>query len=226
MFATTLRLMPTRVLFWVSAAGLSALVAIVAVQGVVVPGFDPGEQRVSEFAHSPAAALLVVGLLAWSLSLLSLAGLTLAVARSRGGPDRLACVQTAALLTAAASIALLAFFPTDRGEEIAAVVSHTTAVGRVHDAASGLAAVGLLAAALVGAVRRNGWVRVVTLALLAAGIASTVILLAAGDPLPGLRQRLLLAVGCLWQVAWLLELRGEAVATSPRSSAGSRCSTS
>jgi hypothetical protein len=170
--------------------------------------------------------MIVAGFLAWSFSLLALAGLTLAIAKNGGGGDRSARLQAGALLGAAVGVALLALFPTDRGAEVQAVVTHTTLAGRVHDVASALTTIGLFAAALTGAVRRGGLIRTLTLALMAIGVASSVALLMTGDSSPGIRQRLLVAAGCLWQAVWLLGVRAEDAATSPRSSAGSRCSTS
>jgi hypothetical protein len=121
---------------------------------------------------------------------------------------------------------VLACFSTDRGAEAPGLVAHTTSAGQVHDGASAFTALGILVAALLGAVRRSGWIRVLTSVLVAIGLISSLALLAAGDPLAGIRQRALLATACLWQAAWLLALRLEETATSPRSSADSRCSTS
>jgi Protein of unknown function (DUF998) len=218
--------MPIRAWTQISAAGLLIFVAIAATQGIVAPGFDPVRQAISEYAHSSAGAAIVVGFLAWSVSLLALAALTFTITQSRGEADRLTHLQTGALLSAAVGIALLAPFPTDRGAEVPAVVTHVTVAGQVHDTASAMATIGLFVAALTGAVRNGGSIRVLTLTLVAIGVASSVAQLAVGDPLPGIRQRVLVAAGCLWQAAWLLELRAKAANTSPRSSAGSRCSTS
>jgi hypothetical protein len=116
--------------------------------------------------------------------------------------------------------------PNDRGIEVAGAVTNATFTGHVHDAASTLSTASLLVAALAGALRRSGSIRVLTLALVVTGIACSVTLLAIGDPVPGIRQRVLLATGCLWQIAWLLMLRAETAPTSPGSSGDSRCSTS
>jgi hypothetical protein len=217
--------MPIRAWIQISAAGLLVFAVTVATQGIVVGGFDPAEQTISEYVHS-AGATIVVGFLAWSISLLALAGLTFAVARGCSGRDRLTWLQAGALLGAAVGVALLALFPTDRGAEVPGAVTHTTVAGQVHDAASALVAVGILVAAVIGAVRYDGSIRALSLSLVAIGAASSVAMLAIGDPLPGVRQRVLVAAGCLWQAVCLLRLRAEAAATSPRSSAGSRCSTS
>jgi Protein of unknown function (DUF998) len=218
--------MSARAWIWVSATGLLIFVAIVATQGIVVAGFDPSRQEISEYVHSSAGAEMVVGFLAWSLSLLALAGLTAVIARDRGEGNRLTYLQIGALLSAAAGVVVLACFPTDRGAEVPGVVTHITASGQVHNAASALATISIFVAALTGAVRRGGSIRVLTLGLLATGILSSVVLLAVGDPLPGIRQRALVAVGCLWQAVWLVSASREASPTLPRSNADSRCSTS
>jgi hypothetical protein len=212
-----------RAWIWVAAVGLASFVAIVAMQGVLlIPSFDPGHQQISEYVHSPAGAVMVVGFLCWALSLAVLVGL---IARVDCG-DRLAHPQAGALLLAAVAVVVLAIFPTDRGTAIPGVVTHASLTGQIHDAASAATAVGIFVAALVGAARRGGPVRALSLALVGIGIAASIVLLALGDPLPGGRQRVLVAVGCLWQAAWLLEMRLDVTPTSAGSSAGSRCSTS
>jgi hypothetical protein len=218
--------MSPRLWTWLSAVGLLLFVAIVAMQGAGVAGFDPAQQQISEYVHSSASAVMVVGFLAWSLSLLILAGLTQASARDHREEDWPINLQAGALVVAAVGAFLLACFPTDRGVAVPGVVTHASATGQIHDAASALCAASILVAALVGAMRCSGSIRALTAALIATGLASSVVLLAIGDPVPGIRQRVLVAAGCLWQATWLWKLRTEAVATSPRSSADSRCNTS
>lgn len=168
---------------------------------------------------------MVFGFAAWAISLLVLSVITLRLGGGETAPGS-TYLQAAALICAGLGACLLACFPTDRGAEVPGVVTHATAAGRVHDLASALVTAGVLVAALVGAARSRNSFRAFTLALLAISISSTVVLLAIGDPLPGIRQRILLGAGCLWQVALLwVSYRGLA-STSPRSIPGSRCSTS
>jgi hypothetical protein len=200
---------------WVAAGGLATFVAVVVTQGVVlVPGFDPGHQEISEYVHSPAGAAMMVGFVCWAVSLAVLAGEIARIDRSRREGRWLVRFQVGALLLAAVAVVVLAILPTDRGVEVPGVVTHTTVAGQIHDAAAASATVGILIAVLVGAARRGGSIRVLSLALVGIGIVSSIVLLAMGDPLPGLRQRALLAAGCLWQAAWLLEVRGGAAPTS------------
>ncbi len=207
--------MSLRAWIWVAVVGLVIFVAVVATQGgLLAPSFDPGRQEISEYVHSPAGAAMVVGFLCWALSLAVLASLIAHVYWTPGGGDWPACLQAGALLLAAVAVVVLAIFPTDRGVEIPGVVTHATLTGQIHDAAAASATVGILTAALIGAVRRGGSIRVLGLTLVGIGIASSVVLLAMGDPLPGVRQRALVAVGCLWQAAWLFEVSRDVAPTS------------
>ncbi|HEX5594074.1 MAG TPA: DUF998 domain-containing protein [Solirubrobacterales bacterium] len=191
--------LPFPALIWTSAVGLTIFVAMVATQGIWVVDFDPARQQVSEYVHAGAGAVAVVAFLAWAVSLMALAGATL----SSAGDDRLACLQASALLCAALGVILLACFPTDRGAEIPAAVTHATAAGRVHDLASALTTVSILLAAITSAVRVRGSLGTLILGLMVLALSSSVILLALGDPLPGIRQRALLGAGCIWQATWL-----------------------
>lgn len=209
----------------VAAAGLAIFVAAVLAQHAIEPSFGVSGRTISEFAHGEAGWLITVGFLAWAVSLASLGTLLLRRDPRPGGRSRL---EGAALLAAALGVLLVACFPTDRGAVVPAEVVQATAAGRLHDAGSALAALSLLVAALAGAVGAPGRQRALTIALLAIGAAGSAALLVAGDPAPGLRQRLLVLLACLWQAAQILAaVRAPAGApTSPRSSAGSRCNTS
>ena len=219
-------LMSAKAWIGISTAGLIGFVAVVATQQLLAPNFNPSRQTISEYVHSPPGALMVAGFLAWSVSLAALAGLTNAVGSVRRGSDWMTRLQATALLIAAGAILLVACFPTDRGSEVPGAVTQTTAAGRVHDAASAVATASILVAVLVGAARSRGSVRVLTLLLLSVGTASSVTLLAVGDPAPGVRQRALVATACLWQAVLLFALRRRVTLTSARSSGGSRCNTS
>jgi drug/metabolite transporter (DMT)-like permease len=217
--------MGLRALTWTSAAGLLIFVVIVATQGIGLAGFDPANQQVSEYVHTSAGALMTFGFLAWAVSLLALAGVTIALAKVEAvrWPPYL---QAGALVCAGLGAALLGCFPTDRGAEIAGAITRDTAAGEVHDSASALTTAGIFLAAIASAVRFRGSLRVFTLGLVVVALASTAVFLLIGDPLPGIRQRLLLGAGCLWQAVLLWASYRALTSTSPRSSVGSRCSTS
>lgn len=217
--------MGPRGLIWTSAASLSIFLAVVASQGIWVAGFDPARQQVSEYVHTSAGTVMVLGFLSWAVSLLALAGATFALRRDEA-VSWLAYLQAGALLCAALGVVLLACFPTDRGAEIPGVVTGATSAGEIHDLASALVTASIFAAALAGAVRMPSSLRTLTLSLVLIAIGSSVIFLAIGDPVPGIRQRALLGAGCAWQIAWLWTSYRLATSTSPRSSLNSRCSTS
>jgi hypothetical protein len=118
---------------------------------------------------------------------------------------------------------LVICFATDRGAEVAATVTHRTTPGRIHDVGSALVTASILIAVIADAFRERS--AGLTSAVIAAAVISSALLFALGDPLPGLRQRCLVACACFWQAAVLYRFWTRS-ATSDRSSADSRCSTS
>jgi hypothetical protein len=209
---------------WLSAVSLATFVVAVSMQPLLVPAYDPLRQQISEYVHTSAGPVMVAGFLAWSISLAALGALL--SSERRPGLRWLSSAQVASLFCAAAGAALLACFATDRGARVRGVVTRGTTHGQIHDLASGVVTVGILLAALTGAAQSRGWLRTATVALLGVGLASSLAFLAIGDPLPGLRQRVLVASACLWQLTWLIALSRGQASTWPRSSEGSRCSTS
>ena len=202
--------MSARALAGISIAGLLVFAATIATQQPLVSSFDPARQMLSEYVHTRLGALAVAGFVAWGISLAAAAGLTIVAASRRGWMARL---QAGALLAAAVGILLVACFPTDRGLAAPGVVTEATVAGQVHDAASAGATACVLLAALLGAARFPGRIRTLSLVLLSVALAASAVLLGIGDPLPGLRQRLLLAAACVWQGGWVLFLRGRPLPT-------------
>lgn len=189
----------------IAAAGLAAFAVVVITQGLVPRvSFDPLHQTISEYTHTPAGALMPVGFLAWAVSWAVLAGP--ATPSGGGSTARLSMLQRAAFAGAAVGLVSVACFATDRGLAEPGVVGHTTTEGGIHDAASALVTVSILVAALTGAALRGGRVKALTLLLLSAVCVADVLMLALGDPLPGVRQRILVVAGCLWQALWLAGL--------------------
>lgn len=195
--------MTARVWIAIAGCGLAAFAAIVTAQGLL-PGssFDPADQTISEYVHTSAGAPMAVGFVAWALSWAVLAGP--ASASLPGG--RLLTLQRIAFAGTAIGLVLTACFATDRGIVEPGVVLHETTEGRIHDAASALVTLGILVAALSGAALVGGRVRALTLGLISIAVAADVLMLAVGDPLPGVRQRILVAAGCMWQAAWMAML--------------------
>jgi hypothetical protein len=112
-------------------------------------------------------------------------------------------LQRIAFAGTATGLVLVACFATDRGMVEPGVVLQATTEGRVHDAASALVTVGILVAALISAALVGGRARTMTLLLISIAVAADVLSFALGDPLPGIRQRILVTAGCLWQALWL-----------------------
>jgi hypothetical protein len=193
---------------------------IVAVQPLLEPSYDPLRQGVSEFVHGSAGAVMLIAFVSWALSLALLGGLI------SGAPDRgsrgWSRLESAALFAAVAGLGLVTCFITDRGAEVAGVVTQRTTVGRLHDAGSALITLGIFVAVLADALRERDPRLAGT--VIVASILSSAVLFALGDPLPGLRQRCLIATACLWQAVVLWRI-WPPFATSDRSSEGSRCST-
>jgi Protein of unknown function (DUF998) len=205
MRADSLAQVTSRAWIAVAGCGLAAFAVIVATQGLL-PGasFDPAHQTISEYAHT-SGALMVVGFLAWALSWAVLAGPGAAPSPSSSSP-RLLVLQRIAFAGTAVGLVLVACFATDRGLVEPGVVLQATTEGRIHDAASALVMAGILVGALLGAALIGGRVRALSLLLISTAIVADVLLLILGDPVPGIRQRILATAGCLWQALWLAAL--------------------
>lgn len=198
-----------------AAGALAVFLFVVATQGVLfVPSYNPAQQQISEYVHTPAGALMTIGFLAWAASWATLAGLPPSPSsEATGTRRRIAAVQRTAFIAAGVGLALAACFATDRGIVEPGVVVHPTAVGHVHDVASALATISIVVAVVCGAVARGGKIGVVSLLLVGSALTADAVLLGIGDPAPGARQRILVAAGCCWQTIWLVALWRERSAT-------------
>jgi hypothetical protein len=210
--------------WWIiaSAASLGLFIAIAVSLGLLVePSYDPLRQGLSELVHSGAAPLAVLGFLAWAISLAALARLIAGPFAQLDRP-RPCLIEAITLCVAAAALLLVAFFETDRGMNEPGVITMSTTTGRIHDLGSALVAASILIAITVDALRERD--PRLALGVIGTALVSSTTLFVLGDPLPGLRQRCLVAAACAWQLAVLHRLSRRP--TSDRSSAGSRCSTS
>jgi hypothetical protein len=187
-----------------SALTLGLFVLAVAVQPLLEPSYDPLRQEISEFAHTGLGAIVLAGFLAWGTSLGLLAGLVVQ-APSSASFHRAAQVESTVLGVAAFGLVLLTLFATDRGVEVAGAVTRHTVAGRLHDTGSALVTVSVLVAVVADAFRSRN--TALASAVIAAAIASSAVLLACGDPLPGLRQRCLVACAVIWQAVVIDRLR-------------------
>jgi hypothetical protein len=182
-------------------AGLAAFVAIVLAQHVLAPELGPDRHTISEYANADAGALMVAGFLSWAASLLATAAL---VVRDRRCARPAARVSGAALLaTAAAGMLLTALFATQTSAGVLPAGTHRTTAGQIHDVASGAASLALFGAMLATLLDagRPRWLRRLCAALLVVAISSAGVLLAVGDSVDGIRQRVLVAAACTWQAA-------------------------
>lgn len=146
---------------------------------------------------------MTVGFAGWSLSLLAGA----AVMRAADG--RAGIPSAVMLVVAGVGLAIAAGFATETVAGQLPPGSEPTPSGRAHDLGSGVASLALGAAALLaasapGAVSRQRLIGAVVVGL---SVVCTGALLAIGDPAPGLRQRLLVLLAVLWQIALLSTLR-------------------
>lgn len=180
---------------------LLAFVLTVGLEHLLEPSLDPLRHQVSEYANSPSGALMVLGFVLWAASLAATALLV-----ERRWRDRLLAV---ALSLAALGIAIAAAFATETvGGELPPGAELTT-TGKLHDLGSGLASLALIGAAIIVGLRRSAPLplRKATIWLLLASLILSLALLLIGPSVGGLRQRLLLLVGCAWQLLLLDALR-------------------
>jgi hypothetical protein len=185
-----------------AAWGVLAFAAVVVVEHALVPDLSPLTHEVSEYANSRYGALMVAGFVAWALSLAATAA---TVDPSHRGPAR--TTLAGLLLVASVGLLLTACFhtQTSAGHLPPGVRASTT--GELHNLASGVAMIALwLAAPVSFLVISDRSYRRVTIALIVLAVAGTIVLVAIGPSVAGLRQRCLLAVACTWQLALLRSL--------------------
>ena len=191
---------------------LFAFALILGLEHLLEPSLEPLRHQVSEYANSPSGALMEFGFALWAASLAATALLV-----ERRLRDRL---LTAALSLAALGIAIAAAFATETVAGELPPGTELTATGRLHDLGSGLASLALVGGAIVVGIRRKTPLplRRTTISLLIAALIISLALLVIGPSVGGLRQRLLLLIGCAWQLLLLNALRSESPAGGGSSS--------
>lgn len=204
-------------------ASLGLFVAITALQHALAPQLAPSRHEISEYVHAGTGWLMVIGFVAWSASLAIAAGVAWRDLGARQRPDRALRVLTTLLVAAAAGMLVTACFSTQTSAGVLPPGVRLTARGRLHDLGSGVATLALLGAAVASALviearafRR--WVAV----MLATSVASSAVLLAIGPAVGGVRQRVLVLLGCAWQASLLVVAarRSQAGATAAAQPAG------
>jgi hypothetical protein len=197
--------------------GLAPFVAIVTFEHLRVPDLDPATHMISEYANAGDRGLMTIGFLVWALSLQAAALLT-RTDRARREVRRLGTALGVMLTIAAAGAVLIACF---RTQTVAGMlpggVSRSWA-GRLHDLGSGTVTVALSLAALASAAacETPRWFRRAALALVIFAVAADAALLAVGPSVGGIRQRLLLAAACGWQVLLVVTLERRRPAAQER----------
>jgi Protein of unknown function (DUF998) len=170
-------------------------VSITVLEHLLRPGLSPTTHEISEYANGRYGALMTVGFALWAISLACTAGLVLHVDRSR--------LVASGLLMAAVGIAVTATFPTQTSAGRLGPHEALHAAGTLHDVGSGLATLALLAAAILSLRIDTVRTKRLTAALLGLAVPVDFALLLIGSDVAGIRQRVLVVVACLWQLAML-----------------------
>lgn len=182
--------------------GLGLFLVAVCAEHILDASLDPATHEISEYVHGKASGLMVFGFAAWAISL----GATAILAdRSAGW-----WAATLPLWVATSGMVLTATFTTQTSAGRLPPGVTLTITGRLHDVGSGATSVGLFTAAATSvfcprAARRY---RRRTVLVLAAAITSDVVLLLVGSSVGGIRQRILIAIGCCWQAIFLCQRGG------------------
>lgn len=184
--------------------GLLLFVLIVGVEHLLNPSLNPLEHQVSEYVHTDSGALMVIGFAAWAISLAATGLLS-----GRFGEH----LPAALFALAALGMTLVALFPTQTSAGELPPGRTLTLTGHLHDLGSGLTTVALLGTAVwsFAAGNRKRSVQLASAILILSALAISVALLIVGPSVGGLRQRLLLLIGCVWQFVFLrsISLEGE-----------------
>lgn len=181
-----------------ASAGLFLFAGAVVLEHLLEPGLSVGNHMVSEYATSSTGPVMTCGFAAWASSILLTAW---ALRRRRMLAGCLAVSATGGLLLAAFDTQTVAGqLPPGIERDLG---------GRLHDAGGELVLVGLAFSCLLCAVRPSGahHVRRTATCVLAFSVLVMLVAWALGDPAPGLRQRVLLATGVVWQAGLIGEAR-------------------
>ncbi|MDQ3742737.1 MAG: DUF998 domain-containing protein [Actinomycetota bacterium] len=185
----------------VSGVSLGAFAAILALEHVLVPELEPTQHVISEYATADAGVLMTAGFLAWAISLAA----TAAVARLVGLPR-----ATSPLLVAAAlGMVITACFATQAAAGMLPPGVERTTAGRLHDVGSGVTTIAIAGSTVMVVIARSlpCAARVFSAVVLIVALLTATVLLAVGDPIPGVRQRVLVAAALTVQGVLLVAAR-------------------
>lgn len=180
-------------------------IAVVVVQHFLVPALDPLRHQISEYSNARGGGLMIAGFAVWSGSFAALAGLVWLIG---GGLGALGRVLVFFLALAAAGGAVTAAFATQTSAGALPSGVSLSSGGRIHDFGSAVLSVSVFAAATasIWSVQGPRWYRSSTILLLVLVVLTSAILLAVGPSVGGLRQRVLVALACSWQLLLLRAL--------------------
>jgi hypothetical protein len=189
---------------------LAWFVAVVVAEHALRSDLSPGEHRISEYAVGSGGWLMTTGFLAWALAF-ALTAVALQRLPLRSSPVGRAL--TALLALCAIGALGTALFETGTSAGMVPPGARLTAANHVHDVASAVLQASLVAAILC-ALTLDDWSRLrsTTIALLVAALAISLLFSGAGFGLPGVRQRVLVAIGCAWHFLLLRALTAGAPA--------------
>jgi uncharacterized protein DUF998 len=180
--------------------GLALFLLAACAEHILDPSLDPATHEISEYVHSATGGLMVLGFAGWAVSL---AATAIAAGRSDGWR-----ATKVPLWIAAGGMVLTATFATQTSAGRLPPGVTLTITGRLHDLGSGATSLGLFVAAAISVfcARAAPRYRQRTFLILTGAVTSDVVLLLIGPSVGGIRQRVLVALACWWQVIFLRKL--------------------
>jgi hypothetical protein len=182
---------------FIAIAGVSVFLASAVAEHLINVSLDPARHEISEYVHTATGSVMIAGFAAWALSLAVTSWLVLG-----SYADRLA---SACLALASLGLTVTACFATQTSAGRLPPGVSLNAIGQLHDIGSGLATISILASALLSLRGRYPRpVRIGGVGLLSVALVADVVLLMLGSEVAGIRQRVLVATACLWQLLVLV----------------------
>lgn len=190
-------------------AGLALFLTCLVCEHFLVRSLDPARHEISEYVHTSDGWIMSVGFVAWAISL--------AATAVYAWHQQCSWMLAPLLGIASLGMVLTACFATQTSAGRLPPGVALTTTGRLHDVGSGMVSIALLAGAIASASDRRLPLafRKRTAGLILIALLGSAGLLVVGATVGGIRQRLLVIVGCLWQLL-LIELLGRLPARSVR----------
>ena len=177
----------------VALSGVVAFAAIIVAELPINSSLDPARHEISEYVHAQFGPLMTVGFVSWAASLAATSSLLFTRVGTR--------LVAACLGVASIGMLVTAMFATQTSAGRLPPGVTLTAAGSLHDIGSGLATVALLLAALLSLRSLGGRrFRQQVAVLLVVLTSSDIVLLVIGPEVAGVRQRVVVAGACVWQL--------------------------